>query len=543
MSWQGGNGGGSNRQSKSALESKAPARQRKYSFGTHSESCHVWAQQNAETVIGQSGDGRIRFDGPTIYSYGNHFPIAHFTDCKVEGLRIVLFNNESRSVSTSQHQRHVAGALHGLDVLRVNVPDLKAWLDHSSKWDKKKHRALKREMWTASLEALASAKRMGQDDDGGTWRRDEVGKALAACRGLRDYLKITEALPANVVQWSADRAAKAEKNALNKRVAESLSFARNMRLHGTKAEEQISEEFRNVVAGRAYDAEHKIRVLRQRVTDIYSHRIVLSKTKRFPLLVKVLSAGAKSCIAVRDQWIAELRRAQRAESRDADLNALAELRRAQRAESRDADLNALAELRDNIAAQASGSTDDVREPRALWNYETTARLAAIAYAEGMAELGDYLRDNVSLKKWRQEVPATFKVETYGRQKITREEWLAGKGDASYHYYGGYGTSGAFNETWLRKRGECLETSRGASCPWSHAVKAFDFAQACRATGRAFVPNGHKIKVGTYAVDKIDADDTLHAGCHHLDFAEMQRLAIETIPERVRPAYPLPAVVS
>ena len=44
--------------------------------------------------------------------------------------------------------------------------------------------------------------------------------------------------------------------------------------------------------------------------------------------------------------------------------------------------------------------------------------------------------------------------------------------------------------------------------------------------REFVTNGHTIPIGVYKVDRIDADGTLHAGCHHIAFSEIERLGLQ-----------------
>lgn len=58
--------------------------------------------------------GRSRnvfFEGPTLYSWGTHFPLAHWT-VGAKGQRCVLANlSERYSVSTSRHQALVKGAV------------------------------------------------------------------------------------------------------------------------------------------------------------------------------------------------------------------------------------------------------------------------------------------------------------------------------------------------------------------------------------------------------------------------------------------------
>ena len=71
-------------------------------FRNHSEVCHIWAQQTQN----EGKASRIFFDGPTIYSYGRHFPMARFVDKNT-----VLFTTNSYSVSTAKHKRYARQAI------------------------------------------------------------------------------------------------------------------------------------------------------------------------------------------------------------------------------------------------------------------------------------------------------------------------------------------------------------------------------------------------------------------------------------------------
>lgn len=57
----------------------------------------------------------------------------------------------------------------------------------------------------------------------------------------------------------------------------------------------------------------------------------------------------------------------------------------------------------------------------------------------------------------------------------------------------------------------------------------------------FTGAGHRI--GHFTLDKIEPNGDCKVGCHRLNFAEMTRLAIKEVPHLVRPAYPLPVVMS
>jgi hypothetical protein len=70
----------------------------------------------------------------------------------------------------------------------------------------------------------------------------------------------------------------------------------------------------------------------------------------------------------------------------------------------------------------------------------------------------------------------------------------------------------------------VETSRGARVPVSHALRGLRFVRAIVAKGQPYQRNGHTLHLGDYAIDRIDADGTLHAGCHVISLAEIERIA-------------------
>ena len=44
------------------------------------------------------------------------------------------------------------------------------------------------------------------------------------------------------------------------------------------------------------------------------------------------------------------------------------------------------------------------------------------------------------------------------------------------------------------------------------------------SGREYRHNGHTIRLGPYAIDRITPDGTLHAGCHVINWPEITRIA-------------------
>jgi hypothetical protein len=90
-------------------------------FSNHDEVAHIWAQQSQE----EGRAARIFFEGPTIYSYGRHFPVARFVDN-----RTVLFTTRDYSVSTGKHKSIISRAIPGfVEIFYVHDVDKE---DHSS---------------------------------------------------------------------------------------------------------------------------------------------------------------------------------------------------------------------------------------------------------------------------------------------------------------------------------------------------------------------------------------------------------------------------
>jgi hypothetical protein len=118
------------------------------------------------------------------------------------------------------------------------------------------------------------------------------------------------------------------------------------------------------------------------------------------------------------------------------------------------------------------------------------------------------------------------------KSVSPEEWMAG---AKGRFY-------SDSPTLLRRVGDRLETSRGAEAPFKQAVAIFAKAQQCRATGKTFAPNGERYRAGDFELERIDENGNIKIGCHRIDFAEMQRLAVQQVPDLVAPRFPLPAIV-
>lgn len=81
---------------------------------------------------------------------------------------------------------------------------------------------------------------------------------------------------------------------------------------------------------------------------------------------------------------------------------------------------------------------------------------------------------------------------------------------------------------LRVMGEEVQTTLGARFPVSHARRALAFIRKVRESGQEYVRNGHTIHLGPYVIDRIEADGTVHAGCHVVKWEEIERVTPQLI---------------
>lgn len=73
------------------------------------EIAHLWAHQVQKEAY--KPNYSFYFEGKSIYSYGSHFEIARLVDVPHEDNPVVLFNNQTYSMSTSVHQNAVRSAI------------------------------------------------------------------------------------------------------------------------------------------------------------------------------------------------------------------------------------------------------------------------------------------------------------------------------------------------------------------------------------------------------------------------------------------------
>lgn len=167
------------------------------------------------------------------------------------------------------------------------------------------------------------------------------------------------------------------------------------------------------------------------------------------------------------------------------------------------------------ASKAAGYT---KRTRTLWD-----RLAALRAEERGEEPAARIKPDsaaIAAERERRRLEAERKLEE------ARQAWRSGERTA---YYGRL--SDPEGGALLRIKGDPanpeeaeLETSHGAAVPLSHAIRAFRFVKLIRERGEGWQRNGRLVRVGHYTVDAIEPDGSFRAGCHRINWQEVERVA-------------------
>jgi hypothetical protein len=163
------------------------------------EAAHVWAAQTQT----EGKAGNVFFEGPTIYSYGRHFPMAKVYTHAETGERVALFNPKRYSVSTSKHQHAARHAWHGNGEAITAAVDLwprDAWNEDARQWQPvpitqaqiDEIRAKQAELDAKNQEAEKEAKRAAARR-----KREQAKEAKAQA----ELMKIS--FPDRLAQWQA----------------------------------------------------------------------------------------------------------------------------------------------------------------------------------------------------------------------------------------------------------------------------------------------------------------------------------------------------
>lgn len=423
---------------------------------------HVWAQQTQD--FGKSGNGNFYFESRALYSYGSHFVVGYIT---TDGT--ALLNDDSYSVSTGQHKSDAFRAVHGRrDYYRVpSLTELARalpWLSNDSK-DVRKRGADAIEKHIFQHAAIA----------------DEAAAYLLRLAGFKDAAGRVARIKAKAARAAADKKA-AEENALRKsRLADARRIAAM-----TEAEKA---EWLSGNSGSRYNLD------RAKVRLHHAHKAAkAAKFERQAKAVFDMLKRVRAAIAA-------------AEKKAAIVENNRYVRR-----------TVIPGIRDFAARHAGNG-----RAMSAYDYQQFAAHAAFLLnhysarlsAETVARLQETQRQasELHVAVWQEE-----KRLRHAKEAEKREAWL--RGESVPGFYGTDETGGAL----LRVRGDNLETSQGASVPLSHAIRAFRFIKRVRETGQPWQRNGHTVRVGHFQVDSIDASGNFKAGCHLINWPEVERVA-------------------
>lgn len=201
----------------------------------------------------------------------------------------------------------------------------------------------------------------------------------------------------------------------------------------------------------------------------------------------------------------------------------------------------------NARKRAKAEEYRANKTRRVW--DKVLDEAPEVYFALVQEVGEYSRSNRA-RAWR-EKDWTRRIERIEEEKQRAEAlrvwnesgrdgaiaaWYRGE-IATYALRGtgiGYGYNSPHSAEYtdsanhrgarLRMKGNEIETSQGAFVPVTHARKLYRFLCAIRQSGEGWTANGHTFAIGHFQVSRIEPNGDFQAGCHFVEFAEVERFA-------------------
>jgi hypothetical protein len=134
---------------------------------SHQAVAHAWANQTGRQRTGFN----IYYDGPTIFSYGRHFPIARICDDGETDRPTILFTSKGYSRSTAKHKSYISRAIdhHHYRVFSVNDVLARKPAEHLKNWECSIEDA---------RESIGKAKRARKN---ASWYIDDAERAVKRC--------------------------------------------------------------------------------------------------------------------------------------------------------------------------------------------------------------------------------------------------------------------------------------------------------------------------------------------------------------------------
>lgn len=187
---------------------------------------------------------------------------------------------------------------------------------------------------------------------------------------------------------------------------------------------------------------------------------------------------------------------------------------------------------DDYVAKAVEAFGKAKRARSQWsiNYQTRRAVETMEEAQAFADWSGYAWERPDLgAALASAQEAVKRARAREAQALADAKAKAADDFAAWQAGAARRCPAAFatdekGSVYLRKAGDLLETSRGASVPWDHAVKAFRFIKLCKAKGEAFQRNGRTVRVGHFTVDRIAPNGDMHAGCHFFSWTRIEEVA-------------------
>lgn len=461
---------------------------------SNQEVTHLWASGNKDSA--SSNHGNVYFTGRKLYNYGSHFMLGYRA-----APGVVFLNSDGYSISTSKHKGYASSA--SRHCTQFYVPKLQDFADFIDVVTA--HRANPRK--GADLKALRArverkagdfiAAHPTADRDGLAWLFEQAG------------------VPAERLALIAR---KVDRVKARKLTADTKEAVATWRANGRKFAEMSSSAFAGTVNAirhgeNEYRAKADLEALgndlrlahKQANADGHNRRkaILWGRLSRVRAAVKAMESAGVSSYVNRGR----LSRA---------VRAIAYVRELER-----------------ILRDGTGVGANVPGPKAFESAASHVQLGLLVSGAHMPpatreRLESYLARLIAARDAR---AAVINAERFQAEQDAREAWISG--ESSYGRTLSDETGGALIRARDAEIDGCavvsgeLETSHGARVPLAHAARIFAFVRRLREAGKAWEANpAAPVRVGHYSLDRVESSGSFVAGCHRINWGEIERLARE-----------------
>jgi hypothetical protein len=169
-----------------------------------------------------------------------------------------------------------------------------------------------------------------------------------------------------------------------------------------------------------------------------------------------------------------------------------------------------------LLAEASGIVEKMREFATFFAVEVDLPVIPAT----MQEIARYFAEREQREAAAAAKRAEEQKKLFAQQKRKgrkhRLAWLNGTSNETYSWK-------RFFEPELRIVGDEVETSLGVRFPVEHAKRGLVLVESVIARKEEWKANGHSCHLGHYQIERIEANGTVHAGCHVVSYKAIQRV--------------------